>query len=307
MPTLPGFSVNKKGFTLIELLLVITIIGILSVVGMVAYNGLNAKARDTKIKGDIDAIAQAYELRYNRKEAKYEVLTENDFTSGIPKRPDGKEYDLLKNKAEAFRICVNLSDGKSYCKDSLRGDLSTLPQPPTGGGDGSGGGGGSPVTTTKAFDCENFGDVNQDGKLSLDDVTLISNFNGGKVQFSDDQKFLGDVNDSDINVNLDVLDSLHLDNYIKDTGKHLKVCGNAKSSPCGTLGDVTGDGKVTNMDRYEIGLITLGSSSLYTNQPFTQEQRQRADVNGDGQIKLIDSSSIGQYLSGSIITFPACP
>lgn len=79
MPTSIKLSVNKKfaglvlserkrieGFTLVELLVVISIIAILSVAGMVVYTNVQLKARDAKRKGDIDAIAKAMEVNYNR-------------------------------------------------------------------------------------------------------------------------------------------------------------------------------------------------------------------------------------------------
>lgn len=47
------------GFTLIELLVVITIIAILSTVGMTVYSGIQKRTRDTKRIADVNAIAKA--------------------------------------------------------------------------------------------------------------------------------------------------------------------------------------------------------------------------------------------------------
>lgn len=62
-----GFSlvelpvVRKRGFTLIELLIVVAIIGILTVLVVIAFQNSQAKARDVKRKADIKAIAAALE------------------------------------------------------------------------------------------------------------------------------------------------------------------------------------------------------------------------------------------------------
>lgn len=50
---------NKKGFTLIELLVVVAIIGILSSVGVVAYNGYTAAAKEKACKSNFRTIVKA--------------------------------------------------------------------------------------------------------------------------------------------------------------------------------------------------------------------------------------------------------
>lgn len=56
---------NKQtGFTIVELLIVIVVIGILAAITIVAYNGIQAKARDTRRRNDVAQIVQAIHL-YN--------------------------------------------------------------------------------------------------------------------------------------------------------------------------------------------------------------------------------------------------
>lgn len=52
---------KSKGFTLVELLVVISIIAILSVIGMTVFSGVQKGARDAKRRGDLDAIRLALE------------------------------------------------------------------------------------------------------------------------------------------------------------------------------------------------------------------------------------------------------
>jgi hypothetical protein len=70
--------------------------------------------------------------------------------------------------------------------------------------------------------------------------------------------------------------------------------------PCGDMGDVDGDGWVTNNDaqmiaEYVVDMITL-----------TPEQLNRADVNGDGMVDIVDAMFIAQYVEGIRDTFPVC-
>src|SRR5262249_19747053 len=59
-----GKSRDQRGFTLPEVLTVVSIIGVLSSVGMVSYESARVKARDVKRAADAAAIQQALELYY---------------------------------------------------------------------------------------------------------------------------------------------------------------------------------------------------------------------------------------------------
>lgn len=72
---------KSKGFTLVELLVVISIIAILSVIGITIFSSAQQSARNARRRGDIDAIAKALEV--NKGATTYNVLATTQFTSGV--------------------------------------------------------------------------------------------------------------------------------------------------------------------------------------------------------------------------------
>ncbi len=101
---------QNKGFTLVELLVVISIIAILSVIGITVFSGVQKSARDAKRRGDIDAISKALEVHYGEcTVGKYCNLQVNYFASG------GVPIDQL----EAKNSCGKHTDGTAttcqYC------------------------------------------------------------------------------------------------------------------------------------------------------------------------------------------------
>lgn len=132
---LPKTVNNPQGFTLVELLVVISIIAILTVIGITIFTGQQRAARDAKRKADIDAIAKALESHYNQEPDQYcegshagTYCTPLDewFAGGssgtqgtkIPKDPsDGQEYLYSGENTPALgRVVANITNGATWYK-----------------------------------------------------------------------------------------------------------------------------------------------------------------------------------------------
>ncbi|MDT4867500.1 type II secretion system protein G [compost metagenome] len=55
---------KQSGFTIVELLIVIVVIGILAAITVVAYNGIQQRARDTERTTDIKQLHRSLERFY---------------------------------------------------------------------------------------------------------------------------------------------------------------------------------------------------------------------------------------------------
>jgi prepilin-type N-terminal cleavage/methylation domain-containing protein len=55
---------QEKGFTLVELLVAITIVAILAVVGFTLFSGIQAQARDSNRRTEVQEVAKALETHY---------------------------------------------------------------------------------------------------------------------------------------------------------------------------------------------------------------------------------------------------
>lgn len=56
---------SNQGFTLIELLVVISIIGVLTALLLSNFVGIRGRAKDTKLKGDLEQLKTSMRLYYN--------------------------------------------------------------------------------------------------------------------------------------------------------------------------------------------------------------------------------------------------
>ena len=79
---LPKSIQNPKGFTLVELLVVISIIAILSIIGITLFTSAQKNARDGRRRADIESIAAALESSHVPNSTTYPALAATMFASG---------------------------------------------------------------------------------------------------------------------------------------------------------------------------------------------------------------------------------
>ncbi len=127
LPTSINFSVNKSGFTLVELLVVITIIAILSVIGITIFTGVQKNARDAQRRGDVDAISKAWEVHYSQTTPNYPALQATWFSNqSIPRDPlTNVAYDYSGGAANesasgaTYKVCATIeSSTGTFCKSN---------------------------------------------------------------------------------------------------------------------------------------------------------------------------------------------
>lgn len=80
---------DEKGFTIVELLIVIVVIGILAAITIVAFNGVQNRAKAAQYQADANGISKVAES-FNAKETSTGYPTAaSDFNSADAKLPNG--------------------------------------------------------------------------------------------------------------------------------------------------------------------------------------------------------------------------
>lgn len=72
---------RNSGFTIVELLIVIVVIGILAAITIVAFNGIQARSRDSSVDSSVVALKKAIEL-YNADVGTYPAVSGCSDNSG---------------------------------------------------------------------------------------------------------------------------------------------------------------------------------------------------------------------------------
>lgn len=126
-------STRARGFTIVELLIVIVVIGILAAITIVAFNGIQQRARVATVKADLSSASKQLELA-NLNDGAYPA------DSSSLKASTGTTYQYAFN-ASANTYCLTATNGTSTYKVS-----STATTPTEGGCAGHGVGGVAAIT-----------------------------------------------------------------------------------------------------------------------------------------------------------------
>ncbi len=124
------------------------------------------------------------------------------------------------------------------------------------------------------------GDMNNDGKITVEDALLIQEYLAEGTTFTEDQKLRADTNkDGDVDIN----DATYLQRYIELLNPYDKIGPNE-------LGDMNNDGNITVED------VRLIQEYLVKSTTFTEDQKLRADTNKDGSVNIHDGAYLETYI-----------
>jgi prepilin-type N-terminal cleavage/methylation domain-containing protein len=110
-------SRNQKGFTIIELLIVIVVIGILAVIGFVAYGNITKSARDSDRQADASNIAKKAEEGYAKNGNYPADIAEVQALGGLDDKTLNSPDDIAATSAADTAACAAIvtTTNDQYC------------------------------------------------------------------------------------------------------------------------------------------------------------------------------------------------
>lgn len=102
----PSTKINK-GFTIVELLIVIVVIAILAAITVVAYNGIQNQAQQSKIKADLRNLYQAIIIaRNNTGQTLYDIIGNESTDGPCLSQPDNTDLATNSDCVNAYNNAV---------------------------------------------------------------------------------------------------------------------------------------------------------------------------------------------------------
>ena len=100
-------KIKQTGFTIVELLIVIVVIAILAAMSIVAYNGIQERARESHIASDLRTLEEAIVIARDLKSETLAQITGATYTAGqcanngIESEECANRYELTMERIEA--------------------------------------------------------------------------------------------------------------------------------------------------------------------------------------------------------------
>jgi prepilin-type N-terminal cleavage/methylation domain-containing protein len=96
--------VRRRGFTIVEILIIIVIIAILAALVVIAYNGIQQRARVSIAQSEMRSVgqsAQVFRVEYNRS-----PVSPTDFSEILKK---ANVYNSTRTDAKSYAICADVN------------------------------------------------------------------------------------------------------------------------------------------------------------------------------------------------------
>lgn len=131
MISLKKRNLNNKGFTIVELLIVIVVIGILALLVITTYSGIQAKARNAKRQTDLQSLQTQLEAFFSQN-GYYPNLDNMNDTSWLSTNMKSLDQEALVDPSspthsktlastptdKQYSYKVTQSDGTTSCEDN---------------------------------------------------------------------------------------------------------------------------------------------------------------------------------------------